>query len=218
MSVEAVLLDAGGVLVMPDDDVIASELAAVGVDMDRSRSAAAHYAGMRGVDQDPGPPPHWRHYTKAYVEVLGITAADADRAQKAVARAFVDMEWIKVITSSFEALPALAERAQLAVVSNSDGTVERVLRACGIGDEMVTILDSHLVGIEKPDPRIFEMALVEIGVPPDRAVHIGDSVRFDIVGARNAGVRPLHLDPFGLCADEDHEHITSLAEVIDLTA
>jgi putative hydrolase of the HAD superfamily len=47
-------------------------------------------------------------------------------------------------------------------------------------------------------------------------VHVGDSVRMDVGGARAAGIRPLHLDPFGFCSAADHEHVRSLEEVAGL--
>jgi putative hydrolase of the HAD superfamily len=89
-------------------------------------------------------------------------------------------------------------------------------RICGLdGEEMArvaVVIDSHVVGVEKPDPHIFSFALTALGVPPERCVFIGDSVHFDVEGARNAGIKGFHLDPFGLCADEDHEHVTSLSD------
>jgi putative hydrolase of the HAD superfamily len=75
-----------------------------------------------------------------------------------------------------------------------------------------------VVGYEKPDPRIFHVALDKLGVAPERAVHVGDTACADIDGARAAGVRPLHLDPYGFCPRPagDHEHVGSLAEVAAL--
>jgi putative hydrolase of the HAD superfamily len=224
MTVEAVLLDAGGVLLLPDADVVERELTSVGIEPERSRFERAHHRGMRAVDLDPSEGVRWEVYTAAYVRELGIPEASDVAARDAVGRAFQTMDWTVVIESSLRALPALAARGvHLALVSNSDGTVERMLRetrmaqvGVGAGAEMVAIIDSHLVGVEKPDPRIFEIALEIIGVGAEHAIHVGDSVRFDVVGARNAGVRPIHLDPFGFCPDTDHEHARELAEVVSL--
>jgi putative hydrolase of the HAD superfamily len=113
------------------------------------------------------------------------------------------------------------------VVSNSDGTVEAELRRLalcyvadgqtppGRGVEMGVVLDSAVVGIAKPDPGIFRVALKALGVSADDTVlHIGDSLRYDVAGALAAGIRPIHLDPYGFCpVPEGHTHITSLAEV-----
>ena len=217
MSVGAVLLDAGGVLLLPNVDDILRELGAEGITVDSARLPRAHYAGMRAVDVADGAPPYWHHYTRAYVDVLGVSPQDVIAARSAVVRAFTDMEWNAPIQSSIDALAALASCAShVAVVSNSDGTVEAVLRSHGIGDELAAVIDSHVVGTEKPDPAIFALALDALGVRPQEAIHVGDSVRFDVVGARNAGVRPVHLDPYGYCQDDDHEHITSLEEVTRL--
>jgi putative hydrolase of the HAD superfamily len=223
--IEAILLDAGGVLILPDELAVASALAAVGVQIDRSLLARAHYAGIHAVDEDATTEVDWKAYNRAYVRELGITGSLAEAAREALDRAFIGMDWIVVVESSLRALSALASRGLgLAIVSNSDGTVERVLRetrlaqvGLGEGAEVVAVVDSHHVGVEKPDPRIFEIALEKIGVAADRAIHVGDSVRFDVAGSRAAGVRPVHLDPYGFCSLDDHEHITSLAEVMQLT-
>jgi putative hydrolase of the HAD superfamily len=110
---------------------------------------------------------------------------------------------------------------RVAVVSNADGTAADLLRnaeICQVGEgagvRIDAVVDSYLVGVEKPDPRIFEIALTEIGVPADRALHIGDTLWADVRGAEAAGVRPVHFDPYGDCREPDgHEHVRSLREV-----
>jgi putative hydrolase of the HAD superfamily len=84
----------------------------------------------------------------------------------------------------------------LAVVSNSDGSVEASLESCGLRDHFHAVMDSHIVGHEKPDPRIFEEALALCDADPARTVHVGDLYAADVVGARAAGVHPVLLDPF----------------------
>jgi putative hydrolase of the HAD superfamily len=86
---------------------------------------------------------------------------------------------------------------------------------------VAAVIDSTVVGIEKPDPRIFALALDALGVPADQVssvVHVGDSIFADVRGAQAAGIRPLHLDPYGDCPSPpgDHEHVRSLAEVAEL--
>jgi putative hydrolase of the HAD superfamily len=72
-----------------------------------------------------------------------------------------------------------------------------------------------VVGHAKPAPEIFRVALEKLGVAADDAVHIGDTAWADVDGARAAGVRPLHLDPFGDCPDPagEHEHVRSLGDI-----
>src|SRR2546423_15622480 len=60
------------------------------------------------------------------------------------------------------------------------------------------VLDSSAIGVEKPDPRIFRMALERSGLAPDEAVYIGDIYSIDVVGARAAGMQAVLLDP-GRC-------------------
>jgi HAD superfamily hydrolase (TIGR01509 family) len=85
---------------------------------------------------------------------------------------------------------------RLVVVSNSDGTAERGLAAAGLRPYFEAVMDSAVVGYEKPDPRIFEHALAAIGGAPERAAHVGDLYHADVTGARAAGVHAVLLDPF----------------------
>jgi len=77
------------------------------------------------------------------------------------------------------------------------------------------VVDSAVVGVSKPDPAIFRIALDALGVPPSRTVlHVGDSLRYDVTGALAAGLQPVHLDPNGFCpAPDGHRHIRALAEL-----
>jgi putative hydrolase of the HAD superfamily len=75
------------------------------------------------------------------------------------------------------------------------------------------VIDSAAVGVAKPDPAIFRIALEATGVAPERVLHIGDTVGADVDGALAAGIRPLHLDPYGFCRDDSHPHIPDLLTV-----
>jgi HAD superfamily hydrolase (TIGR01509 family) len=92
----------------------------------------------------------------------------------------------------------LRERGvQLIVVSNADGTVGRKLANAGFGDAFDVVLDSHDVGFEKPDPRIFEVALQHAGCASSEALHVGDLPPADYVGAQAAGCHACIVDPYG---------------------
>jgi len=94
-------------------------------------------------------------------------------------------------------------------------------RVCGVGvddgetAEVEIVVDSHVHGVEKPDPRIFAIALGEMGIEAAGAVYVGDTVVFDVVGARAAGLTPVHVDPYDWCPLTDHEHVRSLAHFVD---
>jgi putative hydrolase of the HAD superfamily len=123
--------------------------------------------------------------------------------------------WNVVPDGVVEHVRALADTGvAIAVVSNSDGSVESVLRRCEIPFDIV--IDSAVVGYAKPRPEIFGFALEKLNVSPSEAVHVGDTAWADVDGAHAAGVRPLHMDPFDDCPDPNghHEHVRSLADVV----
>src|SRR5207248_1055850 len=173
------------------------ELRGVGIDADPSTFMRAHYLGMRGVDRAGRF--SWWNYNHAFVDEIGVEGDDVEPARKAVERAYVRMEWHLPIVASMEALREIEARVPVAVVSNSDGTVESILRRRGV--QVPTIIDSHHAGVAKPDRAIFDLALETLEVEASDAMHIGDSIRFDVAGARNAGIRPLHFDPFRIGPD-----------------
>lgn len=118
---------------------------------------------------------------------------------------------------------ARAAGIRTAIITNGPGTVQRgKLAAVGLTDAFDAVLVSAEVGAAKPDPRIFEVALAELGVAPERAWHIGDTLAFDIAGARAAGVEAVWLNRDGVSRDAaeavPHREIASLAELVPLLA
>lgn len=229
-SIDAVVLDAGGVLVLPHPDPIrvaleeARGLSAVGEEDVWRR---AHYAAMYAWDHH-GSNDDWRSYQRAYLLALGFAhdVTEADDVFDHLDRAFVRPSrelWIWVIEDTRRALGRLAGAGvPLAVVSNADGHVAEALAHAevvqvgpGPGIEVVTVVDSGVVGCAKPDPRIFDHALEPLGLPPERCVYIGDSVVNDVGGATAAGLVPLLLDPHGLHEATPHRRIRSVHEVAD---
>jgi HAD superfamily hydrolase (TIGR01509 family) len=92
------------------------------------------------------------------------------------------------------ARPLLAELARgrkMAVVSNFNGNLEQVLDEFDLRRSFQVIIDSTVVGVAKPDPEIFRMAVRQIGVPADRCAVIGDSYDRDIVPGKAAGCRTI---------------------------
>ena len=234
--VEAVLLDVGGVFMLPDVAMLrrALEPWLPRVSVDQLRRA--HYAGIAAMDAvafaaaadaiaagKPAPQPEWPAYNKAMIGALGLTAPDAPDAADAVGRGMPGVRWTEPVPGALEALRRIADTGvSIGIVSNSDGTVQEQLldaRICQIGEgegvRVTVVLDSHVVGIEKPDPGIFHHALGELGVAAEAALHVGDTGWADVVGARAAGVRPVHLDPYQDCRLRgDHDHVHDLDGVV----
>lgn len=222
-AVEAVLLDLGGVFALPHPDRVRF---ALGVEFDEEGATRSHHAGIAAIDAlGRG---EWSAYFTAYALEAGVPPSRLRVVLPVLVRAFrepPDVEvWSLFVPSAVEALKRLEETGvALAVVSNSDGTVERLLRdnaICQVGEGADTcvsvVVDSGAVGAEKPDPAIFTHALDVLGVEPTRAIHVGDAVHADVAGARAAGVRPVHLDPYGFCSLEDHEHVRALDDLVEM--
>jgi len=92
------------------------------------------------------------------------------------------------------ALTALRDRGlTLVVVSNWDVSLSRVLADVGLAGALDGVLTSAALGAPKPAVAIFEAALALADVTPAQAVHVGDSLAHDVLGAREAGVAPVLL-------------------------
>jgi putative hydrolase of the HAD superfamily len=231
--VSAVLLDAGGVLLFPAPEFLLPPLRAAGVSPDVAALERAHYRAMAAHDLAGAPEPAegtwWQQYLTGYVTGCGVPDGPAAAALAAeIARATTTPAWRHVGTGAMDGLRALAALGvPLGVVSNSDGTVQAELRRLGVcyvpdgrpppqaGVPVRVVIDSAVVGVAKPDPAIFRIALDALGVPADRSVlHIGDSLCYDVAGALAAGIQPVHLDPHGFCpAPGGHPHVRALADV-----
>jgi putative hydrolase of the HAD superfamily len=231
-AISAVLLDVGGVITSPDHSMMRTALESVGVDASTAALDRAHYAGVAALDGEflTEGSLDWREYDAAVARCVGVPAEHVAAAVEALERAWREVRgWHRIVPGALEGLRLLAETGvPLGVVSNADGTVADQLvaaRVCqvgaGQGVKMAVVIDSTVVGFEKPDPRIFAFALSalgDLGVAEGGVVHVGDTIFADVLGARAAGLRPLHLDPYGDCrgAPGDHEHVRSLADVAAL--
>ena len=217
------LLDAGGVLTLPAPGLVREALSTDGAWPDVDTLDHAHYVALSAHDSAGGGDEGYKAFLAAYVRAAGVSPSRVERAVERLARAIkeADNAWSRVCPGTEPGLRALcATGAKVVIVSNSNGTVEQSLismRVCqvgsGAGASVAAVLDSAVVGIAKPDPRIFALALSKAGVPADRALHVGDSVHADVEGARAAGITPVHFDPHRLCTAQDHEHAASLVEV-----
>jgi beta-phosphoglucomutase-like phosphatase (HAD superfamily) len=94
-------------------------------------------------------------------------------------------------------LEALGERYRLGVVSNFYGNLEAVCHSAGLASLFAVLVDSHCVGVEKPDPAIFRMALESLHATPETTLFVGDSLRRDGEGARRAAMRFIWMVPQG---------------------
>ena len=225
-SIDAVLIDVGGVLLLPDHDRMAAALDRAGVHADRSRLDRAHYVGVAALTEfTEGDRDIWVAYNRAYARACDTPSDVLDDLVEHLLNEFATGDvWSRIVHGSVDALRRLgALGMRLAIVSNADGNAEQRLRddaICqvgpGRGASVEAIFDSAVVGVAKPDPRIFELALEALAVPAAGAIHVGDTPGADVEGARAAGVHPVLVDPYDFHSDLDVERVTSLLDVVEL--
>jgi putative hydrolase of the HAD superfamily len=227
VDVAAVVLDVGGVLLGPDRDLLRDELTAVGVALAAPLPPDLHHRAVAAFERHRGEtlPRDIDHgYRHGLVLALRVADGQRDRAGSALDQLFlrpsIDV-WREVLPGAREGLSGLAARGvPVAIVSNSDGSVTSQLaehRLAQVGDgpgtRVAAIVDSHLVGVRKPDPAVFRSALDALDLPAARCLYVGDTLSYDVAGALAAGLVPVHLDPVGWC-DGDHEHVRWLDDVL----
>lgn len=222
---DAILFDAGGVLVLPDPTVLAPLLAPYGGDTSVAAHRRAHYAAMAMKSRHRSDEWDWNAYNLAYVDSVGCRPDIRDHAAEVLDHTRSALLWRWAIPETLAALAALAEmRVPMGVVSNASGQIEAVLRhteVCavdeGCGVHMRVIVDSHVVGVAKPDPRIFDHALPHFGeFERHRIAYVGDSVTMDVAAATGAGLHPLLIDPYGDHVGADYETIRSVEDVLSM--
>ena len=160
-------------------------------------------------------------YVEYLVEELGLDCED--RGARLVARLGTSAPplglWSVCLPEAPVALDTLRRLGlRLAVVSNSNGSVARILEALGLARWLDAIVDSAVVGFEKPDPRIFHHAARALDVAPAEAIHVGDLYSVDVLGARAAGVRAILLDPIGAWPVDDCPKAPDVAAAAGLIA
>lgn len=224
-SLDAVFLDAGGVLVCPDSARIAERFAADGLTVDPAEVVAAHYHGVHAIDTNEAEPEEFSHYHDAFARHLGLSGDDHVAAVAALEGLWEQSGlWTQALPWAADGLAAIAAAGlPIVIVSNADGTVRRVLESTGLlhlgpgpAVEVLAIIDSGEVGVAKPDARIFDHALAAVGTTADRVVHVGDAYQYDVRGARAAGIRPVLVDPLALRPDVDCDRIGPLTELLAL--
>jgi putative hydrolase of the HAD superfamily len=228
-SPRAVLLDVGGVFFLPEHSRILGALARAEVTVDPGVLDRAHYVGASrfttDLDAEADWGGCWARYLDGYTVACGVDTLDRGDVHVHLDSEFADAAlWIREAPGCRAGLDALtATGIRLGIVSNADGLIGERLRAQeilqvgpGLGATVECIIDSGAVGVMKPDPRIFRLALDAMGVAPDDTWYVGDMPGIDVVGARRAGLRPFLIDPFDLHADADYDRIGSLAELATL--
>jgi putative hydrolase of the HAD superfamily len=139
----------------------------------------------------------WRRLTLDWSEACGLpTVKVADIVAVSEERLFGSAS--TVFTLFDDVVPCLERLKKaglrLGVVSNWDISLHKTLRAFGLSPYFDVVVASMEEGVEKPDPRIFAIALERMGVDPSETVHVGDNPLDDLSGARGAGIKGYVID------------------------
>ncbi|HET7218755.1 MAG TPA: HAD family hydrolase [Vicinamibacterales bacterium] len=223
---KTVFLDAGGVLLFPNWSRIEEALSRHGVSVAASALAVAEPRARKQLD-DRGTIGTTTDASRGWLffdlilEQAGIARSPQTAAALTELHAYHQANnlWELVPDGVRPALSALRARGlTLVVVSNANGTLRAHMDRIGLSTHLDCVIDSCEEGVEKPDARLFEIALERAGAAADTTIHVGDIYQVDVVGARAAGVRPVLLDETGLHEDVDCMRVRSLAQLVDLIA
>lgn len=210
--IRTIFLDAGNTLVSMDFEWVRKELEHCGLnckvqELRRAEAAArpivsAELERLKSTEGEDT----FIFYLQSILGNLSATSTMEDRIDEVVRELLQIFQspdqmqrlWSCLLPGVRDALDMLQEKGfQLLVVSNSNGGVEEGLSRLDLRHYFDSVIDSHEVGFEKPDPRLFQYALEVSGAIPEQTLHIGDLYHVDILGAWSAGIHALLLDPFG---------------------
>jgi putative hydrolase of the HAD superfamily len=221
--VRAVFFDAGNTLIRMDYAAVAAALSARGAPRAADEVRRAEWAARPRLDATLGPGASTEtratgeRYLRFVLAGLGVTDEATVAAMTEWRRAYnppVGL-WTEREPRAAEALAAArAAGVRAGVISNSNGTIRSILESLGLAAHLDFVLDSSEVGVEKPDPRIFALALERAGVAPEAAAHVGDLYSVDVLGARAAGIAAVLLDPGGLWSTRDCPRAPDVAAAV----
>jgi putative hydrolase of the HAD superfamily len=220
----AIVFDAGHTLLEMDYARLTAFLASRGHDLGEGAVTEAERRARMRLDTERAAQASRERtgegrYVRYLAEHLGI-ADDAERRAIAEWRRAFNVPIGLCHQADGEASKALQHAREaglvVGVISNSNGSVKQALEIAGLAPHLDFVIDSSVVGISKPDSRIFALGLQAAGAAPGETVYVGDSYFVDVVGARQAGLGAVLFDPgrtwgardcavaTGLCAAVEH--------------
>lgn len=217
--VETVLLDAGGVLLDLDYSYLVRLCRAYGVQTD-AETLSRHEARARveihlAVEEGARVSDMWRAYFHKMLTQVGVSEDEQPELIDSLWEAHQKFGlWSVAIEGAIETVRALKQRGyRIGVVSNAEGRVGHDLERAGFDGMFETVVDSHHVGVEKPDPKIFQIAMERMGVGSEAAIFVGDVPAVDVIGAQRAQLRPLLVDRHDLYPEVAVPRLRSIVEL-----
>lgn len=204
MAIKAVFFDAGNTLLIQDYAAIAGILDRLGLRIGSEEVRRAEHRARVRLDgylragrstEDPATIRFYRDAILREADPAGAVDPEAFWAGIQERRGVVH-PYAQADAEAAEAARALRDAGfVLGVISNADGSLAGLLAQTGLAPLFDVAIDSHVVGVEKPDPDIFHLACRRAGIAPGEAVHIGDLPWIDAEAAAKAGLSGWTLDP-----------------------
>jgi putative hydrolase of the HAD superfamily len=219
---KALLFDFGGTLAFLDFELLAREFSREGRKLDALALEHAEYAGRAAIDRHlmsegnrQATSAAYEQFFRGWMAAAGIPQEEfRECAAKFGAIHREATLWRVVRPGTLEALEAFKSAGyKLAIVSNAEGQVEADAKRFGLAQYFDVIIDSHIVGVAKPDPRIFQIALERLGVAPDEVRFAGDIYSIDVEGARAAGIEARLIDQHQRYTWVEHEKIRHIGQL-----
>lgn len=233
-SIKGIIFDYGGTLDTRGDHwshILAEGWRHAGIDVDTATFRDCYVHAERALAREriilPGDDFKTLLYKKACIELerlaelTGAPVANLEGKAEAIAT-YCDDYARQCVGEARPVLAALAERYPMVLVSNFYGNVDEVVRTYGLRRYFNGIIESAVVGVRKPDARIFMLGVVALGLEPHEVLVVGDSLKKDIYPARSIGCHTAWIKGRGWTADEDAAsdaaRIDALASLLELLA
>jgi HAD superfamily hydrolase (TIGR01549 family) len=217
-SITTVLFDVGNTLTYVDLEAVLRPLTKRGIKASEAQYRTASIQARRAMDrlcasgQQSNPDAqYWKLFLDGFLEAVDVH--DPEIASEMAFEWRSARNWTRMAPGTTDVLDRLAKRYELGVISNSDGTMDRLLKALGLSRYFRTIVDSGTVGYQKPSPEIFRRALESMGAEPQESVYVGDIYAVDYLGATGAGMHAVLIDELGTYDGLDLPRISKLAEL-----
>ena len=195
MKIKAILLDFGGTLSEgeldwdPYHESIKSYLSSHGYYIKMQKLKKSLRAALAELEKIRSKGKEMR-----FEEVYAIFLSNLEVRYDGEMLEWLHMNFRKNLKTNFypcveDVLKKLAQNYKIALISNTMSDQPKLLlNEAGYDQYFDLIITSEELGIRKPNPKIFKIVLDELGVKPDEAVHVGDSVEADMKGARDSGI------------------------------
>jgi len=229
MTITTVCFDVGKTLITPavsEAQILVDAASSFGVDVDVAlveKSIPAMYEYYEDLfkndnsiwGNDDRAIEIWMMLYEHLCDLVGISEIGPQVARLGYEK-FLDPACWKLYDDVSPTLSALrAKGMSLGIISNWDSSLEAIIKGLGIKPFFEVLISSAVVGMYKPQPEIFELALRELGAVNSETLFVGDHMDADIIGAAGVGITPVLIDRENSFKDgEGYIRIQNLGDIL----